>query len=144
MLSMRNSTVKEELNPAFEEGRNILDELLREGARKMLQYAIEKEVSDYISQFEELRDSSGSSYVFRNGYAPEREILSGIGPIKVKRPRVDDRKVRKLQDFERFSSQILPRFLIWVPSINNLLPVLYFEGDLYWRLSCSPTSNFGR
>jgi transposase-like protein len=66
--------------------------------------------------------------VFRNGYAPERDILSGIGPIKIKRPRVDDRKLRKDKNNSGFSSEILPRFLRRVPSIDNLLPILYLKG----------------
>ncbi|MCD4670778.1 MAG: hypothetical protein K8S14_10075 [Actinomycetia bacterium] len=133
---MKDFTLKEELNPVIDGGRNILDELLREGARKMLQFAIEKEVSDFIESNKSNKALNGKSLVFRNGYAPEREILSGIGLIKIKKPRVDDRKLRKSTDNLGFSSD-LPRFLRRVPSIDNLLPVLYLR-DIYRRFSYSP------
>jgi len=125
---MKDSTLREEKKLVLEGGRNILDELLREGARKMLQSAIEKEVSDFLENNKSNKDPEGKSLVFRNGYAPEREILSGIGQINVKRPRVDDRKLRTQTNSPGFSSQILPRFLRRVPSIDNLLPVLYLKG----------------
>ncbi len=125
---MKDSTLKEELNPVLNGSRNILDEILQEGARKMLQFAIEQEVSDYLEKNKIIKDSEGKSLIFRNGHAPEREILSGVGPIKIKKPRVDDRKLRESTDSPGFSSEILPRFLRRVPSIDNLLPVLYLKG----------------
>ncbi len=125
---MKDFTLKEDLSPVLDGSRNILDELLRSGARKMLQSAIEQEVSDFIENNKTYKDTEGKSLVFRNGYAPERDILSGIGPIKIKRPRVDDRKLRKDKNKSGFSSEILPRFLRRVPSIDNLLPILYLKG----------------
>ena len=125
---MKDSTLKEELSPELNGNRNILDEILQEGARKMLQCAIEQEVSDFIESTKSNKSTEGKSLVFRNGYAPEREILSGIGQIKIKRPRVDDRRLRDSTDIPGFSSEILPRFLRRVPSIDNLLPVLYLKG----------------
>jgi len=125
---MKDFSLKEPKNPSKGEGINILDELLREGARKMLQTAIENEVSDFIVINQRHKSVDGNSLVFRNGYAPEREILSGIGPIKIKRPRVDDRKLRKIKNQTGFSSAILPPFLRRVPSIDNLLPILYLKG----------------
>lgn len=124
---MKDSTLPGVINPV-NLPENLLDELLREGARKMLQSAIEKEVEDYISRHRVFKDENGNSQVFRNGYAPEREILSGIGSLKVKRPRVDDRKLKKNLGVSGFTSEILPRFLRRVPSINNLLPILYLKG----------------
>lgn len=122
---MKDYNSKRKINPVSGVG-NILDEILREGASKMLQAAIEKEVDDYISR---IRSSEKqSSLVYRNGHAPERDILSGIGPIKIKRPRVDDRTLKKLNKDEGFTSKILPRFLRRVPSIDNLLPILYLKG----------------
>ena len=125
---MKDFTLKEDLSPVLDGSRNILDELLRSGARKMLQSAIEQEVSDFIENNKAYKDTEGKSLVFRNGYAPERDILSGIGPIKIKRPRLDDRKLRKDKNKSGFSSEILPRFLRRVPSIDNLLPILYLKG----------------
>jgi putative transposase len=63
--------------------------------------------------------------VARNGHPPERELVTGIGPLKVRQPRVDD---RALNQDQRFSSQILPRHLRRVPSVDNLIPILYLKG----------------
>jgi putative transposase len=66
--------------------------------------------------------------VVRNGSMPERSILTGMGPIWIRQPRVDDRKLRGEEEAERFCSRILPRYLRRVPSVDNLLPVLYLKG----------------
>ncbi|MCD6129961.1 MAG: transposase, partial [Deltaproteobacteria bacterium] len=58
---------------------------------------------------------------------PERQILTGIGPISIKQPRVDDRKL-KSNEAKRFTSKILPKYMRRIPSINNLIPVLYLKG----------------
>lgn len=102
---------------------DVLEDILREGARKMLQAAIENEVAEYLEKHEELRDDQGHRLAVRNGHLPEREILTGVGPICVRQPRVDDRKLN-----ERFTSRILPRYLRRIPSIDNLIPVLYLKG----------------
>jgi putative transposase len=124
---MKDFTSEEIINPA-PSTTNLLEDLLREGARKMLQVAIEREVEDYLIRHKIFKDEAGNSLVYRNGYAPEREIQTGIGSLKVKRPRVDDRKLREELGVEGFTSEILPRFLRRVPSLNNLLPVLYLKG----------------
>ena len=64
----------------------------------------------------------------RNGTMPERSILTGIGPMQIQQPRVDDRKRKEQEGADRFSSQILPRYLRRVPSVDNLIPVLYLKG----------------
>jgi putative transposase len=65
--------------------------------------------------------------VVRNGYMPERDLVTGIGSLSFRQPRVDDRKLAELGE-ERFSSRILPRYLRRVPSVDNLIPVLYLKG----------------
>lgn len=125
---MRDYTFKGAENPVKKKNWSDLEEVLREGARKMLQTVIEKEVEDFLTKHKESKDEDGYSLAVRNGYAPEREILTGIGPIKIKKPRVDDRGLSQLKGAERFTSQLLPRFLRRVPSIDNLLPVLYLKG----------------
>jgi transposase-like protein len=57
----------------------------------------------------------------------EREILTGMGPLGIKQPRVDDRRLAELEE-PRFSSGILPRYMRRVPSVDNLIPVLYLKG----------------
>jgi hypothetical protein len=82
-------------SPGEESAKSILEEILQEGARKLLQAAIENEVEEYIEEYTQRRDERGRRLAVRNGYPPEREILTGLGPIKIKQPRVDDRKLRK-------------------------------------------------
>jgi len=73
---------------AEDEEKPFFEQLLQEGARKLLQAAIENEVIDYIQFHKDRRDENGQRLVVRNGHLPEREIVSGIGPIKVRQPRV--------------------------------------------------------
>lgn len=106
---------------------SVLEKVLREGAQKMLIQAIENEVEEFLAKHENKVNEKGHRKVVRNGYYPEREILTGIGKISVKAPRVDDRKLDTDSE-ERFSSIILPRYIRKVPSVDNLLPVLYLKG----------------
>ena len=120
---MRHCSESEERWRA-EESRSALDGILREGARRMLQAAIEAEVSSYVSAHEGLVDEvTGHRRVVRNGYQPERTIQSGLGDIRLRRPRVDDRRPG-----ERFTSRILPPYMRRTPSIEALIPVLYLKG----------------
>jgi len=106
---------------------SILEGLAREGAREMLARAMELEVVEFIEKHKDRTGVDGRRLVVRNGYMAEREITTGIGPMKIKQPRIDDRKLGAMGE-ERFSSQILPRHLRRVPSVNNLIPVLYLKG----------------
>ena len=109
---------------AIEEARCSLDEVLRAGARKMLQQAIEAEVTDYLERHVCERDAkTGRKLVVRNGAMPEREILSSLGPIPVAQPRVRDRRPGK-----KFTSAILPPYLRRAPSLDALIPALYLKG----------------
>ena len=105
----------------------VLESILREGARKMLQAALEAEIEEHISRYKDLVDESGKRAVVRNGYQPERTILTGAGAIPVKRPRVDDRLLDATGK-ERFTSRILPKFMRRAASIDTLIPVLYLKG----------------
>ena len=103
--------------------RSVLDEIVREGARHMLQRAIEEEVAAYIEAYQDLRDEKGHRLVVRNGHQPERQVITGAGPLTVKKPRVHDRRAG-----HRFTSAILPRYMRRAPSIDALIPVLYLKG----------------
>ena len=103
--------------------RGLLDGLLAEGARKMLQQAIENEVAEYIQEHRGERDCRDHQLVVRNGHSPERDILTGMGPIRVNQPRVDDRRPEA-----RFTSNILPPYLRRTRSIDALIPALYLRG----------------
>lgn len=101
----------------------VLDEVLRAGARQMLGAAIESEVAEYIQKHAALVDQAGRRVVVRNGYLPERDLVTGIGPVRIRQPRVDDRR-RGV----RFTSRILPPYMRRVPSIDALIPCLYLKG----------------
>ena len=107
----------------------VLDEVLREGARAMLQRAIEREVAEYVEAHRAHLDDRGHRLVVRNGHLPARKVLTGLGPIEVRQPRVDDRRV----DAEgsrrfRFTSKILPPYLRRAKSVEELVPWLYLKG----------------
>jgi putative transposase len=142
-----NDCTKEFTNNPENQGKSsnwsILEEVLREGARKMLQTAIENEVADFIDQYKHRTDENGHRLAVRNGYMPEREITTGIGAIPVKQPRLDDRKLRKDKDTPVFTSQILPRFMRRIPSIDNLIPALYLKGISTGDFSTALTAILG-
>ena len=100
-----------------------LDELVAEGARRMLIAGLEAEVADYIERHESLVDEAGHRLVVRNGKAEERNLITGAGALKVQAPRVHDRR-----DGYRFSSYILPRYARRSPKVADVLPVLYLRG----------------
>ncbi len=120
---MKQDTRNQSEERIVDEMKSALDELLREGARKMLQQAIENEVAEYLQAHQGIRDENGHRMVVRNGHMPERNLVTGVGPLPIKRPRVNDK--RKGQ---RFTSAILPAFMRRVPSIDALIPVLYLKG----------------
>ena len=92
----------------------------------MLALAMENEVAEFIEKHSTLTDENGNKVITRNGYMPERQILTGMGPLKIRQPRVDDRSLKG--QYERFTSNILPRYLRRIPSIDNLIPALYLKG----------------
>ena len=106
--------------------RDVLGELLKEGAQRMLRTAIEAEVEEYIAARMHIVDGDGHRQVVRNGSMPDRTIQTGIGPIDVRQPRVHDR--RQGEDREQFTSKILPPYLPKTKSIEELIPWLYLKG----------------
>ncbi len=105
-----------------------IEQFAREGARRALQKAIEDEVAEYIEAHVHHRDASGHRLVVRNGRKPPRTILSGVGPLEVHQPRVDDRRVDENGARFRFTSKILPRYLRKTQAIEELVPWLYLKG----------------
>ena len=103
--------------------RSVLDELAREGARRMLQAALEAEVAEYLEQHRMQLDGDGHRLVVRNGHLPERDLITGVGPVRLQQPRVRDKR-----EDEKFTSKILPPFLRRAPSVDALIPVLYLKG----------------
>ena len=116
-----------------------LTEVLRSGARELLQQAIEAEVASFMAQHRELKDEGERQRVVRNGYQPERTIQTGIGDVPVKQPRVRDR-----QGTIKFSSSILPRYLRRTKSLEELLPWLYLKGLSTGDFSAALTALLGQ
>jgi len=127
-MRQKQISKKEETSPEQKEVRTVLEEVLRDGAREMLARAVHEEVEEFIEGYSHLRDEQGRQIVVRNGYLPEREILTGLGPIRVRQPRVDDREIRDFEGEAVFTSKLLPRYLRRIASIDNLIPVLYLKG----------------
>ena len=106
--------------------QDVLTELLRCGARKLLAEAIEAEVADWIDGHAHMRDGAGRRLVVRNGSSPERAIQTGLGDVEVKQPRVHDR--RPPGEREHFTSAILPPYLKRTRSLDEAIPWLYLKG----------------
>jgi transposase-like protein len=106
--------------------RDVLTDVLRQGATQLLAQAVQAEVAAYLDSRSHLRDEAGRQQVVRNGSLPQRTVLTGIGPVEVKQPRVQDR--RPPEQRERFISAILPPYLRKTRSIEELIPWLYLKG----------------
>jgi putative transposase len=106
-----------------------LDDLAREGARRMIATALDAEVADYVGRFADERDDSGKRLVVRNGRARERGVTVGSGTVAIGAPRVNDKRVdEQTGERQRFSSKILPAYARRSPKVNDVLPVLYLRG----------------
>lgn len=104
-----------------------LDEVVRQGARQLVQRAVELEVDLFLERYQYLMDDDGHRQVVRNGHRPARRIITGAGPLEVATPRVDDRVLRRHGD-ARFTSALIPPYLRRTKHIEELLPVLYLKG----------------
>jgi transposase-like protein len=107
---------------------DVLDEILRQGARRMLASAVEAEVSGYIEQHKHETDAAGHRLVVRNGHGKPRGIVTPVGELRVRAPRVDDRRRDEQGQRFRFTSQILPPYLRRTKSVEELIPWLYLKG----------------
>jgi transposase-like protein len=106
-----------------------LTEILRSGARALLAQAVEAEVADFLGKHADLKTEDGHQRVVRHGHLPEREVMTGIGPVAVRQPRVRDREAAAADpDRIRFSPSILPPYMRRSKSIETLLPILYLKG----------------
>lgn len=101
-----------------------LEELIRRGARRVIQEAIEVELAELLEQFSNVKTLSGQRAVVRNGYLPEREVLTGAGPIAVKVPKVRDRSGSGV----KFNSTIVPPYVRKSLRVSAALPWLYLKG----------------
>ncbi|MFQ5705757.1 MAG: IS256 family transposase [Gemmatimonadales bacterium] len=120
-------------------GRDVLTEILRDGAQRLLGHAIDAEIADWIERHASLTNEAGRQQVVRNGHHPTRTLVTGVGPVEVSQPRVLDRRIvgqnADGQDVdadgrvvERFRSKILPPYLRKTKAIEELIPWLYLKG----------------
>ena len=105
------------------EMRQGLDELAREGARRMIKEALRMEADEYVERMRGERDERGCALVVRNGRARERKVTVGSGTMGIRAPRVNDRRPE-----QRFSSKILPPYMRRSPAVDETLPALYLRG----------------
>ena len=124
---MSNDNVTKLIQPgAFDDP---LTEVLRNGARALLAQAVEAEVADFLARHADLKTEEGYQRVVRHGHLPEREVMTGIGPVTVRQPRVRDRGAgAEATDRIRFTPMILPPYARRSRSLEVLLPVLYLKG----------------
>jgi len=104
-----------------------LTEVLRDGARALLAQAVETEAADFLAAHVDKRTDDGRQRLVRHGHLPERSIMTGIGPVEVRVPRVRDR-LGGAEERIRFSSAILPSYARRSKSLEVLIPVLYLKG----------------
>jgi putative transposase len=106
-----------------------LDDLAREGARRMIAAALEAEVEEYVGAFVDEVDEDGKRLVVRNGRARERRVTVGSGTVPVRAPRVNDKRTDdQTGERKRFSSRILPAYARRSPKVTEVLPILYLHG----------------
>ncbi len=110
-------------------GGSLIDEIVRDGARRMLAAALEAEVAAYIAAHADELDTEGRRLVVRNGRAEPRQVLTSSGAIEVHAPRVNDKRIEEVGgERRRFASVILPAWCRRSPKISEVLPLLYLHG----------------
>ncbi|MGC5382770.1 IS256 family transposase [Micromonospora sp. DT68] len=110
-------------------GGSLIDEIVRDGARRMLAAALEAEVGAYIAAHADQVDEQGRRLVVRNGHARPRRVLTSAGAVEVAAPRVNDKRVdEQTGERKRFGSAILPAWCRKSPQISGVLPLLYLHG----------------
>jgi transposase-like protein len=122
-----NDNVTKLIQPgAFEDP---LTDVLRDGARLLLAQAVEAEVAEFLGKHAHLATENGLQRVVRHGHLPEREVMTGIGPVRVRQPRIRDRgaDARDPQRI-RFTPTLLPPYARRTRSLEVVLPVLYLKG----------------
>ena len=121
-----------------------LDEIVREGARRMLAVALEAEVDDYVVAFADERDEKGRRLVTRNGHAEARSITTAAGGIEIEAPRVNDQRIDEVTGGRRgFKSVIVPPWCRKSPKVSEVLPLMYLHGMSSGDFAPALTGFFG-
>ena len=103
-----------------------LTEVLRSGARRLIEQAVEAELATLLATHADEQTEDGGAGLVRHGHLPEREVMTGVGSVPVKVPRLRDRAAGA--EKIRFTSAILPPYLRKAKSVEELLPWLYLKG----------------
>src|SRR6185312_6039321 len=119
---MKQDNVIEFTRP--EQVHDALSEMLRTGAQQLIEQAVEAELQEYLSAVGDRRDANGRRAVVRNGHLPEREVITGIGPVSVQVPKVRDRASQGAV----FHSKLVPPYVRRARSMDAALPWLYLHG----------------
>lgn len=101
-----------------------LRELLRKGAGQLIYRAVEAEVQELLSEYSDRRTEDGKAGVVRNGYHPERELQTGVGPVTVQIPKIRS----KTGEPVTFHSALVPPYVRKTKSLEAALPWLYLKG----------------
>ena len=120
----KEASARPEANEGLAEISLPLEELIRHGARTIIQQAIEAEVQALTSSYAHVTTIDGQRVVVRNGYQPERDILTAVGPVAVHVPKVRDRSGSGI----KFNSQLVPPYVRKTPRVSAALPWLYLKG----------------
>ncbi|MDT0264499.1 IS256 family transposase [Jatrophihabitans lederbergiae] len=108
---------------------SLLDEIAREGARRMLAAALKAEADAYVDGLLDQVDEDGHRLVVRNGHHEPRSVTTAAGAIEVRAPRVNDKRVDEATgERRRFASSILPAWCRRSPKVSEVLPLLYLHG----------------
>ena len=133
---MNDSTIVCFSDPAL---RDDLTELLRHGAQRLIAQAVQSELEQFLMVHQHRHDDQGYRAVVRNGYQPERSILTGLGEVPVKIPKTRDRSGQGLV----FRSSLLPPYLKKTQRVENVIPWLYLKGVSSNDMQTALTALFG-
>ena len=121
----KNKSLEAEM-PVFEDA---LSELLRTGARGLIMQAVQAEMDAFIANYQDLKMPDDRQVVVRNGYLPEREVMTGIGPVAIRMPKSRDRSSQGIC----FNSSLIPPYLKRSKNLEELLPVLYLSPQVTFK-----------
>jgi putative transposase len=119
---MKKDTVVELRRPA--QGQDLLSTMLRDGAQRLVAQAVQAEFEDFLGRFSGERFEDGRAVVVRNGFQPEREVLTGLGPVSVRIPKARSRAEAPAV----FHSRLVPPYVRRAKSVDAVLPWLYLHG----------------
>ena len=121
-----NKSIKIEM-PEKNEVKSVLDEIVRQGAQRMLKAMLKEEVEGFCQKHEDKQDESGHRLIVRNGYQKARTLVTGAGQLNIQAPRVDDRVLEEMGE-PRFQSSLVPPYLKRTKNIEEFIPYLYLKG----------------